>query len=70
MIFKDFVRCMQEALAKDPTLGDLFVVSTDDQCAHNELNGYVLREAVDGWPTEYCIDETLPEGATEFVRIS
>lgn len=69
MKFSDFVAKMNETLKQCPEWGCLEVVSTDEQCAHTQLYGFVHRETVDDWPTEYCIDECL-NGATEFVRIS
>ncbi len=69
MKFSDFVCAMKNALEMSPEIGELEVFATDGQCAHTELSGFVFREKVDEWPTEFCIDECL-NGAGEFVRIS
>lgn len=67
--FRQVLQALNDAAAADPSLLDLPCVTTDDQCAHYEVSGHAFKQEVDGWPTEYCIDEALPPGATEFVRI-
>lgn len=66
---REVLASIHEATRKDPSLLDLPCVSVDDQCAHTVLSGNVFREGVEDWPDEYCIEDALPPGATEFVRI-
>jgi hypothetical protein len=66
--FGEHVAKLTAALAEHPDGAHLPVVSTDDQCAHSEPRGPHLQELA-RWPTEYCLDEYLPEGTTQFVQV-
>lgn len=66
---REVLERINQAVAKDPSLLDLECFATDNQCAHIELSGHTFRESLDFWPSEYCIEDSLPHGATAFVRI-
>ena len=64
---REFKAKLDAFVAAHPEALDLTALSVDDQCAHTDVSTPLIEE-VEGWPTEYCIEEALPNGATHFVR--
>jgi hypothetical protein len=66
---RQFIANVNEFAAANPDALDLPLVATDDQCAHFDVTGNVFVEDVADWPSEYCIEESLPDGCTKFARL-